>query len=178
MSLRPIFSLCALGFLVACNDIDELEAEVASLQATLAKAESTMERMSVERAIQLARVSARDNELLIPAEGGRYDLRRGSVKSLERVSGVTPGGAVIVNIRGDIKVPPDKVGSQPDGVHELIKETMSTQSVAQRWNGSLLRILAPIRFFSQGGPAQVVGGVYMEYEPTEFVSEVGSAITR
>jgi PAS domain-containing protein len=141
--------------------------------ALLAKAESTMEKMSVAHAIQLARVSASDNELLIPREGGGYELRQGSVKSLQRVSGVTPGGAVIVDMGGYIKVPPDKVGSKrPKGVPELMRKAVNSKSVAQDWNGSLVRILAPIRSY-ESRPAQVVGGVYMEYEPTEFVLEVG-----
>ena len=140
--------------------------------ALLSRAESTMEQMSIEHAVQMARTSARDNALLIPAEGGRYELRNANISALERMTGVTPGGAVVVNIRGDIMVPADKVGSQPEGVHELIKESVATQSVAQRWKGSLLRVFGPIRF-DANGPAQVVGGVYLEYEPTEFVNEVG-----
>jgi PAS domain-containing protein len=141
--------------------------------ALLGRAESTMEQMSVEHAVQIVRVSARENAILIPEEGGRYNLRNTNVNALQQISGVTPLGALVVDLTGNIKAPPDKVGTpQPEGVASLIKAAVGSQSVVQEWNGPLLQIFAPIRF-DAGGPAQIVGGIFIEYEPSEFVSDVG-----
>jgi PAS domain-containing protein len=162
-----------LGALLLGSLLMVMLAPGGGILALLGRAESTMEQMSVEHAVQIVRVSARENALLIPTENSGYSLRNTNVNALHQISGVTPIGALVVDLTGNIKAPPDKVGTpQPEGVASLIKTAVGSQSVVREWNGPLLQIFAPIRFDS-GGPAQIVGGIFLEYDPSEFVSDVG-----
>jgi PAS domain-containing protein len=139
----------------------------------LTKAESTMERMSASHALEIARVSARINEPLIVTPDA-FALDRANVSALDMVPGVSPGGAKIVDIRGTIKLPKDQVGTQIEGISSLINAAMGSRKTEYTQSGGKLRILAPIRYESEiSGPAQVVGGLYVEYEISEFINDTG-----
>ena len=139
----------------------------------LSKAESTLERMSAAHALELTRVAARINEPLI-SQPDTFALDKGNVSALDRVPGVSPGGARIVDIRGTIKLPKDQVGTQIDGINSLINRAMASRKTEYTQSGGKLSILAPIRYESEtSGPAQVVGGLYVDYEISEFVNDTG-----
>ena len=139
----------------------------------LSKAESSMERMSAAHALEIARVSARINEPLIVTPDA-YALDRANVSALDRVPGVSPGGARIVDIRGTIKLPKDQVGTQIEGINSLINRAIASRKTEYTQSGGKLSILSPIRYESEtSGPAQVVGGLYVEYELSEFVNDTG-----
>ena len=132
-----------------------------------------MERMSAAHALEIARVSARINEPLIVTPDA-YALDRANVSALDRVPGVSPGGARIVDIRGTIKLPKDQVGTQIEGINSLINRAIASRKTEYTQSGGKLSILSPIRYESEtSGPAQVVGGLYVEYELSEFVNDTG-----
>ena len=139
----------------------------------LSKAESSMERMSAAHALEVARISARINEPLI-VTADAYALDRANVSALDRMPGVSPGGARIVDNRGNIKLPKDQVGTTIEGINKLINQAMASRKTEYTQDGGKLSILSPIRYESEtSGPAQVVGGLYVEYELSEFVNDTG-----
>ena len=160
------------GLLLSCLLLVML-APGGGILSLLSKAEATMERMSASHAIELARVTARINEPLI-SQPDTFDLNKGNISALDRVPGVSPGGARLVDVRGTIKIPPDQVGTQIEGINSLINRALASRTTEYTQDGGTLHILSPIRYDSEtSGPAQVVGGVYVEYEISEFVNDAG-----